>query len=121
MFDPDLAIGRELASWGKAAMLETRGRSSGRRVETAVGFVDEPDGSLLVAAGSDSAHWAQNLSVDPRLRATIAGVTRSYVAEPLEDGDRNRAIGELIVKYGTPAEVLGRGPAFRLRPMEERP
>jgi len=37
------------------------------------------------------------------------------VAEPLDGAERNVAITALILKYGTPAERLGRGPAFRLR------
>jgi hypothetical protein len=36
--------------------------------------------------------------------------------EELDGADRARAITELILKYGTPAESLGAGPAFRLRP-----
>jgi hypothetical protein len=39
------------------------------------------------------------------------------VAVPLESPDQARAVRELILKYGTPAERLGRGPAFRLRPV----
>lgn len=39
-------------------------------------------------------------------------------AEPIEGPLRNRALRELILRYGTPAEQLGAGPAFRLRPVE---
>ena len=47
--------------------------------------------------------------------------TRSFdaVAEPLDDADHARAIRELILRYGTPAEALGHGPSFRLRPVKE--
>jgi hypothetical protein len=68
-------IGEELAEWGKVALLETIGRTSGRPVRTAVG----------------------------------------YMAVELDDAQRAAVITDLILKYGTPAERLGRGPAFYLR------
>ena len=82
---------------------------------TAVGFVEEPDGALLVAAGSAEADWARNLEVEPGCVVTIEGRSRRMAAERLADSDAQRAIVELILKYGTPAERLGRGAAFRLR------
>jgi deazaflavin-dependent oxidoreductase (nitroreductase family) len=111
--------GEQLAGWGKVVLLETTGRVSGRAVRTAVGFVDEPDGSLLVAAGSPSAFWAANLLADPACRGIIGETTRVYRAEDLDGPDRARAISGLILKYGTPAESLGAGPAFRLRPVDD--
>jgi hypothetical protein len=42
------------------------------------------------------------------------------VAEPLDAADHARTIRGLILRYGTPAERLGRGPSFRLRPLDER-
>ena len=114
---PD-AYGEQLAAWGKVAMLETTGRVSGRAIRTAVGFVAEPDGSLLVAAGSPDADWAANLRAEPTCHGTIGEERRAYRAEELEGPDRARAITELILRYGTPAERLGTGPAFRLRPVD---
>jgi len=46
---------------------------------------------------------------------------RVVEAELLEGADANRAVRELILRYGTPAERLGAGPAFRLRPAPEEP
>ena len=40
------------------------------------------------------------------------------VAEPLDAADDARAIRELILRYGTPAEGLGHGTSFRLRPVD---
>ena len=106
----------QLAATGRVAVLETRGRVTLRPIRTAIGFVREPDGSLLVAAGDPGADWAKNLHALP------AGAVRSGAdgwfarAEPRDGDDRARAIAGLIVKYGTPAERLGAGPAFRLRP-----
>ena len=109
-------IGAELAEWGKVALIRTVGRVTGRSAASPVGFVEQPDGSLLVAAGDDSADWAQNLRAQTTCTATIGDVTRSYAATELYDAERAGAIRDLILKYGTPAERLGRGPAFRLVP-----
>lgn len=112
---PD-AYGEQLAAWGKVVMLETTGRMTGRAIRTAVGFVEEPDGSLLVAAGSPASHWAANLLAEPACHGTIGESRRAYRAEELDGPERARAISGLILRYGTPAEGLGAGPAFRLRP-----
>jgi deazaflavin-dependent oxidoreductase (nitroreductase family) len=110
--------GEQLAAWGKVVLLETTGRVTGHIVRAAVGFVDEPDGSLLVAAGRPDAAWAANLFAEPACHGTIADARRAYRAEELAGPDRARAIAGLILKYGTPAESLGAGPAFRLRPTD---
>ncbi len=39
------------------------------------------------------------------------------IAEPLDAVDHARVVRESILRYGTPAEGLGRGPSFRLRPV----
>lgn len=83
----------------------------------AVGFIDEPDGSILVAAGDDAA-WAGNLLADPRVTVDVGERRFAAVAEPLDPADHARAIRGLILRYGTPAERLGRGPSFRLCPVE---
>ncbi len=107
-------IGEQLIGWGKVVRLETRGRSSGRPVEVAVGYVEE-DGSLLVAAGTDDADWGRNLLADPRCMVALGDERWPATAELLEAADAAHAVRELILRYGTPAERLGRGPAFRLR------
>lgn len=112
--ESSVGIGEELAQWGKVAWLETRGRVSGRPVSAAVGFVEDAAGALLVAAGSETADWALNLRADTRCRATIGETSLEYVAEQLHGADQAAAITALILRYGTPAEGLGRGPAFRL-------
>ena len=110
-------IGMELAEWGKVALLETTGRMSGKAVTTAVGFVDRGDGTLVVAAGSDASDWALNLRAQPRCRVTIGDRTGNFEAHELADGaERSRVLVDLVLKYGTPAERLGRGPVFRLAP-----
>lgn len=83
-----------------------------------VGFVAEPDGSLLVAAGAPDASWALNLLADPDCTVTIGQRTYAAMAEPLDDDDprRGRAVRELILRYGTPSEGLGTGLVFVLRP-----
>lgn len=111
-------IGEQLAGWGKVARLETRGRRSGRPQVATVGYVEESDGSLLVAAGDPGADWVRNLRADPTCRATVGERTAPGRAEELDGPDRARAIRELILRYGTPAERLGAGPAFRIRPLD---
>ena len=84
-------------------------------MEVAIGFVEEPDGSVLVAAGSADADWARNLEVHPRCRVTIGVDAWAAFAEPLAGPEAHSAVRELILRYGTPAERLGTGPSFRLR------
>ena len=119
MTQPD-EVGEQLARWGKVAMLETRGRLTGRPAIAAVGFVEEPDGGLLVAAGSPDADWARNLELDPRCQVTIEDRRHAMTATRLDGDDAHRAVVALILRYGTPAERLGRGPAFRLRHVSRR-
>ena len=110
-------MGEELARWGRVCLIESTGRVTGRPARAAVGFVEGPDGSLLVAAGSETAAWALNLAANPRCRVTVGDRTDDRVAVPLQGADHNRAITELILRYGTPAERLGAGPSFRLSPL----
>jgi hypothetical protein len=70
-----------------------------------------------VAAGSPDASWARNLEADPRCRITIGDRTFDATAEPLDAREAATTVIALILRYGTPAEGLGRGPAFRLRPL----
>jgi deazaflavin-dependent oxidoreductase (nitroreductase family) len=105
----------DLVAWGRVVRIETRGRVTGRIARATVGFVEQPDGSHLVAAGSPHADWALNLLADPRCRTTIGAVSRGAVARPLAGAEHAAAVRELILKYGTPAEGLGAGPAFELR------
>ena len=109
-------IGEQLAEWGNVALLETVGRTSGKKVRSAVGFVEKDDGALYLAAGSESADWVLNLRAQPRCRATVGDRAAAYVAREVDDSERNDAVAALILKYGTPAERLGRGPVFRLQP-----
>lgn len=73
---------------------------------------------MLVAAG-DSARWALNLLAEPRVDVEIGERAFTAIAEGLDATDHAKAIRELILRYGTPAERLGRGLSFRLRPIEE--
>ena len=106
----------QLVGWEKAVAIETRGRKSGRPAVAAVGFVEEPDGSLLVAAGDPGAKWAANLRAEPRCVATVGTRRTACIAEEMDGAARARAITGLILKYGTPAERRGAGPAFHLQP-----
>jgi F420H(2)-dependent quinone reductase len=83
----------------------------------AVGYIDEPDGSILVAAG-ERAQWAINLLMEPTVEVEVGDRRFTAQAEPLVGTDHARVIRGLILRYGTPAERLGRGPTFRLRPVD---
>ena len=80
-----------------------------------MGYVEDEDGDLLVAAGSNETGWARNLLADPRCIVTLGDDRWAVTAEELDGAGAARAVRELILRYGTPAERLGRGPAFRLR------
>ena len=116
-------VGEQLAAWGKVAMLQTIGRKSGKLVQSAVGFIEEDDGCMLVAAGKDDADWVLNLRANPHAIATVGDKTAVYKeAIELEGEERSAILVALILKYGTPSEGLGHGPVFRLiRPLESAP
>jgi deazaflavin-dependent oxidoreductase (nitroreductase family) len=113
----DPSVGEQLADWGKVIIIETRGRRTGRPARAAVGFIEEAVGTLLVAASDDRTQWARNLLSDPRCLVAREGRTVGYMARLLDEDARNAAVTGLILKYGTPAERLGAGPAFRLIPL----
>jgi hypothetical protein len=69
-----------------------------------------------VAAADEDVHWARNLLADPRCLVERDGQLHPCRAAPLDAGARQAAVAALIVRYGTPAERLGAGPAFRLTP-----
>ena len=98
------------------AWITTTGRTSGLPRSVAVGFIAEPDGSILVAANGPDQAWARNLEATPEVTVEIAGRRFLAVAEELEREDHIRVVRELILRYGTPSEGLGSGPSFRLRP-----
>jgi deazaflavin-dependent oxidoreductase (nitroreductase family) len=110
----------ELVRDGRVARLELRGNRSGLPRAVTVGFVELPDGSLVVAARSAAAAWARNLEADPQATVTIADRTFAVVADRLDERDprRNAAVRDLILRYGTPSESLGNGPVFLLSPAD---
>jgi deazaflavin-dependent oxidoreductase (nitroreductase family) len=110
------AVAAAMAAAGDVAVLEVPGRRTARRYRTAVGYVRDTDGSLLVAASSPHTQWARNLEAAGRCRVTIGDTTVEYDATRIPDEERGRVVVELILRYGTPAERLGAGPAFRLLP-----
>jgi len=109
----------ELVASGRFVRIEARGARTGLARAVTVGFVEEddgPSGAVLVAAGSGDTGWATNLLADPSCRVTVGDRSFDAVAEPLDPADHARAVRGLILRYGTPAEGLGHGPSFRLRP-----
>ncbi|HEY7968572.1 MAG TPA: nitroreductase family deazaflavin-dependent oxidoreductase [Candidatus Limnocylindrales bacterium] len=112
----------DLVRDGRYARLDLRGARTGSPRRVTVGFVEWPDGTLVVAARGETA-WSTNLVADPVATVTVGVRTFAVTAELLEPGDplRAAAIRDLILRYGTPSERLGTGPVFRLRPMAPGP
>lgn len=104
----------DLVAWGRVLRIETRGRVTGRPARAVVGFVERPGGSLVVAAGSPDADWGLNLIHDPACRLEIGSEAFEASARPLHGAEHAAAVRDLILRYGTPAEGLGAGPAFEL-------
>lgn len=111
----------DLVATGRFVRIETRGERTGRRRPVTVGFVDDGrnPGAILVAAGSPDTAWARNLLADPGCHVRLADRSFDAIAEPLGPAEHAGAIRDLILRYGTPAEGLGHGTSFRLRPAAE--
>jgi deazaflavin-dependent oxidoreductase (nitroreductase family) len=116
------ALDEGFATDPRFVRLRTRGRRSGAWRAVTVGFVEEPDGSILVAAGSLDRAWAANLLADPTVEVELGDRAFTGEAEALDDRDprRGRAVRELILRFGTPSEGLGTGPIFVIRPLDAR-
>jgi deazaflavin-dependent oxidoreductase (nitroreductase family) len=117
---PEASMEDELVRSGRFVRLGIRGRRSGETRSVNVGFVEEPDGSLIVAAGTPDASWALNLLATPDCTVTIGERTSLAQAEPLDDDDprRGRVVRELFLRYGTPSEGLGSGLIFVIRRLD---
>jgi deazaflavin-dependent oxidoreductase (nitroreductase family) len=110
----------DLVASGRFVRIRTTGGLSGLSRSVTVGFVEDdggPPGSILVAAGGTDAAWARNLLAEPRCRVEMAERAFAAIAEALTPAEHARAVRGLILRYGTPAEGLGRGDSFRLRPL----
>jgi deazaflavin-dependent oxidoreductase (nitroreductase family) len=108
----------DLVAWGRVLRIETRGHVTGRTARAVVGFVERPDGAIVVAASSTEAAWGRNLEADPACRVTIGDTTFEARARELAGAEHAAAVSDLILRYGTPSENLGAGPAFELRPVD---
>jgi deazaflavin-dependent oxidoreductase (nitroreductase family) len=115
------AMEDELVDSGRFVRIDSRGSRTGLDRPVTVGFVDDDDqpGCLLVAATDPDASWAGNLLAHPACHVRVGDRSFDAVAEPLDSAEHARAIRGLILRYGTPAEGLGHGPSFRLRPVGE--
>ena len=105
---------------GRLARVHTIGGRTGLDRTATIGFVDDEDGSsgsILVAAGSTDTAWARNLMADPVCRVEVGVRAFDAIAERLTPVEHSGAVRDLILRYGTPAEGLGRGASFRLRPV----
>lgn len=109
-------MGERMAASGRMAMIETIGRSSGRRFRTPVGYVRNADGSIWIGAGRAESHWPKNLIANPSCRVHAGAVAGEFVAVALSGAERQAAVAAIHAKYGAPASRVGTGPVFVLRP-----
>jgi deazaflavin-dependent oxidoreductase (nitroreductase family) len=112
-------LGERMAASGRMAMIEVRGRKSGKAIRTPVGYVRVDDGSVWLGAGRAESQWPRNLLATPRCRVRIADVEQAYAAEELRDEERARAVTAIHAKYGAPAASVGAGLVFVLRPIAD--
>ena len=110
----------DLVAWGRVLRIQTRGRVTGRPASAVVGYAERPGGRYVVAAGSPDASWGRNLLADPSCTVTLGEASWPAVARELEGAEHAAAVRDLILKYGTPSESLGDGPAFELVPADPR-
>jgi deazaflavin-dependent oxidoreductase (nitroreductase family) len=106
----------DLVRWGRVLRIETTGRVTGRVRPVTVGFVEREPGAVVVAASSPDTAWALNLLADAACRCVLEDRSWDAVARELDGAEHAAAVRDLILKYGTPAESLGAGPAFELVP-----
>lgn len=69
------------------ALLETRGRKSGRRVRNPVGNGLDGNTFWIVAEHGNHAGYVKNIAADPNVRLRVGGRWRSGVAQILPDDD----------------------------------
>ena len=69
------------------AILETRGRKTGRPRQTPVGNGLVGDTFWIVAEHGRKAGYVRNIEADPRVRVFVDGTWRSGSARPLPDDD----------------------------------
>ncbi len=112
-------LGERMAASGRMAMIEVRGRRTGRAIRTPVGYVRAEDGSVWLGAGRVESQWPRNLLATPRCRVRIADAEQAFAAEELLGEERARAVAAIHAKYGAPAASVGAGPVFVLRPIAE--
>ena len=106
---------------GRVLRIATRGRVTGRTARAVVGFIARSDASLVISAGSPNASWALNVLSEPSCRVTLGHTTFRATATVLSAAEHAEAVRDLILKYGTPAEGLGSGPSFVIRPRRHGP
>lgn len=112
----------DLVASGRFARIRALGGRTGLTRSVTVGFVEDdegPPGSILVSAGAPETAWAQNLLTNPACWVEVGERSFEAVAEPLTPPEHARTVRGLIVRYGTPAEGMGRGESFRLRPVAQ--
>ena len=84
-------------------LLTTRGRRSGKRRVTPLGYVEDGPRVVLVASyGGDRRHpaWYRNLEAHPEVRVTQGRATRTMVARTATEAERARLWPRVVAAYG---------------------
>lgn len=62
-------------------LLTVRGRRSGREVTLPLGYVDAPDGLIVIASEPETKNWWRNLSAEHPVKALVRGRWSEFVPE----------------------------------------
>jgi len=109
--------GSFMALGGRVGILATTGAKTGQRRTAPLGFVQRPDGSVLIGSGTkESRGWTVNLKANPACSFKIKGTEGRYRAALVPADQRDEALAEFKAKMGSFAERADWGDLFVLVP-----
>jgi deazaflavin-dependent oxidoreductase (nitroreductase family) len=109
--------GSLMARSGRVGILTSTGAKTGLRRQAPLGFVQRPDGTVLIGSGSkENRGWTANLKANPGCTFSIKGDERRYRAALVDESARPAALEELKTKMGGVAERADWGDLFVLVP-----
>jgi deazaflavin-dependent oxidoreductase (nitroreductase family) len=112
----DATGGALLVRAGKAGTLTTIGRRSGEPRSVQCGFVQRPDGTIIVGSATGR-QWPANLAAAGRCTFEPRGGPRREYDAVVLDGDAGRdALAELVRGQGGRSGSMYSGLVFELRP-----
>jgi deazaflavin-dependent oxidoreductase (nitroreductase family) len=88
--------GAFMVRMGWVASLGTTGAKSGLPRTAPVGFLERPDGTVVIGAGGSGRAWAANLRAHPACTLTVRGRRLAFVATALAGAERDATLAELV-------------------------